>query len=131
MSPKAHNLMIPSHRTQVIIFERDGRTLDSCHTLFNVSEWIGNSLYSIEPCLGSMGTIIVNLETDQDPIHLPGVERWIDGDRRYTDYYIYANPENTNTLVWLIVDLTMEYRDLKKVQQKRNELLLTLESIAN
>ncbi len=123
--------MITSRMAQIIIFERSGLYEDSCNTFFETGMWEGQSLYSVEPWLGSMEPIFREMKRDQSPVFIPTVERSIKDQRRYFDYHVYIHPEDDGYLLWLLMDLTDTYERFRKIQQERNELLLQLESLSN
>jgi len=123
--------MITSKMSQIIIFEKSGLYLDSCNTFFETGMWEGQSLYSIEPWLESMEPLFREMKSDQSPVYIPAVERPINNQRKYFDYHVYPHPEDNRHLLWLLMDLTDTYEQMRKIQQERNELMLQLESLSN
>jgi len=74
-----------------------------------------------------MASVFRALSSSDAPIFVPAVERVIEGETGYFDYYVYQHPQAAYKLVWLLIDKTSHYTQLRVLQQMRNEQLLMLE----
>ena len=119
--------MLTAHMSQITIFERSGRFVESCNSLLNYSQLEGKSVFQHIPILQSMAPILSSLDMKDEPIYLPAVEESQGSHSFVLDYHIYNHPENEDFLILLAMDYTKMYEKLRALQQERNELLMKTE----
>ncbi|MEM7371109.1 MAG: hypothetical protein AAF587_21015 [Bacteroidota bacterium] len=112
---------------QVIVFERNGTMVDSCHGLADISALIGQSAFDIFPLVGSIKEVLAGLTTEAPPIKLPAVEFLLIDKKGYFDIQFFAHPANPDLLVWVLVDNTSLYEYFGKIQKERNLLRMEKE----
>ncbi len=115
-----HKIEYLDKKTQVVILDEKGSTIDSCNTLFPISTFGDHTINSL-PFLESIWSTIVAYEIDQ-PIDFPCIKLDINDVVRYCDNILTKKIENGKILiVWIITDFTDHYTSLVSLQQQRNE----------
>ncbi|MDP5171909.1 MAG: hypothetical protein NWR72_16790 [Bacteroidia bacterium] len=120
---KAHVL---DHSAQVIVFQKDGLMVDSCHTLSGVKSWENKSLYDSISLLRSMQFAFSHIG-NEEVIDIPCVDFVLEQRQGYYDFTFSLHPENPDLVVWLVKDQTRVYRYYAAIQQERNLLRLEKE----
>lgn len=120
-------LAVLDQLAQVIVFERTGIIIDSCHGLTDISSLLGQSAYEAFPLLGSIREVLSTLSADSPPIKLPAVEFSLLDKQGHFDFQLYAHPSDPNLLVWVLIDNTSLYQYFGKIQSERNLLRLEKE----
>ena len=120
-------LEVLNQLAQVIVFERTGRILDSCHGLVDITSIVGQSAYKVFSLLGSIKEVLTDLSSDAPPIKLPAVEFSLLDKKGYFDFQLFAHPKKENLLVWVLIDNTPLYEYFAKIQTERNLLRLEKE----
>lgn len=110
---------------QVIVFHKEGRMVETCHSLSNIESWEGENIYEIMPLLKSMRIAFEHI--GNDIIDLPCVDFILQQRHGYYDFTFRAHPENPDHIVWIIKDQTRIYRYYQAIQQERNLLRLEKE----
>lgn len=106
---------------QIIVFHKhEGRFIESCHSLSNISNWEGKNIYETLPLLKSMKVVFQHIGTDV--IDLPCVDFILNQRQGYYDFTFKAHPDNPDLIAWLIKDQTRVYRYYQSIQQERNLL---------
>ncbi len=107
---------------QVLTFGKDGKLFDSCHTIIDIQSYIGQSLYSLFPELGSIRLAILSLRRGDREIELPAVESNFFGLHGIFDFRLLAHPMIQDQYVWIVLNQTRMYHILRDIQQERNQL---------
>ena len=121
--------LILDQMAQLIVFDRAGHLLESCHALVDLKAFIGSSLYERYPLLDSLKEVLQNLSSSSLPLSLPGVDFSFEGRWGYYDFELFVHPEHPNKLVWILLDNTALYRYFRPIQQERNEMLADQERL--
>ena len=127
MKPRELKLHLLDKLAQVVVFDREGKILESCHSLINFGGLIGKSAYDTFPILGSMREVIRSLAVAGKPMSIPRVELAFRGLTGVFDFELYVHPDNDDWVIWFLIDQTQIYEYLRKIQQERNILLVEKE----
>lgn len=128
MNLKELKLRLLDHSAQVVVFDRQGQFVSSCHSLSDLSALEGTNVYAHFPLLAAMQETFEGLTQAALPVSLPAVEFLLMSRPGVFDFEFYAHPSDSNLLVWLLKDNTRLYRYLQEIQQERNELILRQET---
>ena len=120
--------MLTANRSQITIFERSGRFVESCNTIMDYQHLEGKSVFEHIPMLESLAPTLTQLKMKDAPIYLPAVSESQNAETYYVDYHIYNHPEQENYLILLAMDYSAMYKKLIALQQERNELRMQLET---
>ncbi|MEO0332252.1 MAG: ATP-binding protein, partial [Bacteroidota bacterium] len=104
------------YRSQYVVFDDQGRVLNSCHTLFPAPT--SGSLYEQIPFMEAMQDTFLQLSTGEDMTFLC-IKTNLMGREGY--YNLYIKRQSANELKWFIYDLTEFYSYLQPWQQERND----------
>ncbi len=127
MKPNELKHRLLNDLSQVVLFNKSGIILDSCHTLADLKSLIGKNAFENFPFLISARESLELLEPDMPGQTYVGVEmnEWgLDG---YFDFELRLHPFHPDEYVWLIVDQTQIYRYFKEIQSERNKLRMEME----
>lgn len=120
MIVRDHKIEYLDKKTQVVLLDDQGKSIDSCNTLFPISIFGEDTIDNL-PFLESLWSTIVNFEVDQ-PLEFPCIRLDIDKEEKYFDTTITKKMEGTDiVIVWILIDFTDHYRSLISLQQQRNE----------
>ena len=122
-------LAVLGQLAQVIVFQRDGKIVDSCHGLVDISSLIGKSAFEVFPLLGSISEVLASFTLDSPPMKLPAVEFQLLEKKGYFDFQLFAHPAEADLLVWVLIDNTPLYEYFGKIQSERNLLRLEKEQL--
>ena len=128
MSLKKLKCMLTANRSQITIFERSGRFVESCNTIMDYQYLEGKSVFEHIPLLESLAPTLSELQMQDAPIYLPAVSENRNTETYYLDYHIYNHPEQEDYLILLAMDYSEMYKKLIALQQERNELRMQLET---
>ncbi len=121
-----HKQRYSFERFQAIIFNGEGRLLDSCNALFDLSKHAEDSVYDVFPILeGVKDTLLTFVPNDSQKIHIPRIEFSFGGKFLICDFTFSAITYNdAPAYLWIIQDLTEQYNYLFVMQQERNESII-------
>lgn len=128
MSLKKLKCMLTANRSQITIFERSGKFVESCNTIMDYQHLEGKSVFEHIPMLQSIAPSLSQLQMQDAPIYLPAVSEVKNSETYYVDYHIYNHPEQKDYLVLLAMDYSEMYKKLIALQQERNELMMKMET---
>ncbi|MEO0472705.1 MAG: hypothetical protein AAF206_24025 [Bacteroidota bacterium] len=114
-------------KAQIMLFDRKGVLLESCHALADVKPMLGQSVYELFPIIDSMQSVIWEQNKDADPIRIPAVDFSLNQRKGYFDFELFPHPEQEDQAVWILIDQTRVYKYFQKVQQQRNVMLVEKE----
>ncbi|MEM6629126.1 MAG: hypothetical protein AAF694_05615 [Bacteroidota bacterium] len=120
--------MLTANRSQITIFERSGKFVESCNTIMDYQHLEGKSVFEHIPMLQSIAPSLSQLQMQDAPIYLPAVSEVKNSETYYVDYHIYNHPEQKDYLVLLAMDYSEMYKKLIALQQERNELMMKMET---
>jgi len=120
MNANDHKIEYLNKKTQVVILDEQGNSIDSCDTLFPISSF-GDHTVSNLPFLESLWSTILNFEVDQ-PLEFLCVRLDINDEPRYFDTTLTKKIEGEIiSVIWILIDFTDHYSSLVSLQQQRNE----------
>lgn len=127
MKPHELKNQLLNDLSQVVIFDKTGKILDSCHTLSDFKHLIGNNAFQTFPFLLSVRESLDLLTKESPSQSYVGVEMDEYGLDGYYDLDLRIHPYHDNEYVWLIVDQTQIYRYFREIQSERNKLRMEME----
>ncbi|MEL6676802.1 MAG: hypothetical protein AAFR61_31625 [Bacteroidota bacterium] len=131
MNLKALKCTLTSSLAQIILIDREGTLLGSCHSVADLRKIEGLSAYAHFPLLIGMQQAFEELKTPSEKAQLPMVEFSLGERKGFFDFEFSIHPENPDQIIWLIKDRTDVYTLLQQIQQERNLLLIEKEDLKN
>jgi hypothetical protein len=127
MNPNELKNRLLNDLSQVVIFDKKGLILDSCHTLTNFKDLIGKNAFEVFLFLGSIQDSLDLLKPEAPSQSYVGVEMNAHGLDGYYDFEVRLHPFYEDQYVWLIIDQTQIYEYFKEIQSERNKLRMEME----
>lgn len=127
MKPNELKNQLLNDLSQVVIFNHDGKILDSCHTLSDFKHLIGKNAYQTFPFLLTVRESLDLLSKESPSQSYVGVEMDEFGLDGYYDLEMRLHPHHDDEYVWLIVDQTQVYQYFREIQSERNKLRMEME----
>ncbi|MEM6345221.1 MAG: hypothetical protein AAF927_15125 [Bacteroidota bacterium] len=127
MSLKEHKYQLLNRYHQIIIFDLEGKLLDSCNSMIDLKQLPNQNVFDQWPVLESVRPALHQLEDLEVPFRLPAVELSLPELKGIFDFEFSIHPEYPEQIVWLLIDQTRIYRYFRRIQQERNMLLLEKE----
>jgi hypothetical protein len=118
MNPNELKNRLLNDLSQVVIFDKKGLILDSCHTL---------TTFEVFLFLGSIQDSLDLLKPEAPSQSYVGVEMNAHGLDGYYDFEVRLHPFYEDQYVWLIIDQTQIYEYFKEIQSERNKLRMEME----
>ncbi len=126
MNLKAYKTKFLESWVQFVVFDTNGNFVDSCDTLFSISESNAN-LFPDIPFLESIKELFTTLKTG-DTINFPCIKTEVKNYSAFCDYIFYKiNYQERFCILWIIADFTEHYTNLTTLQQQRNESVIQQE----
>jgi len=120
MTAKDHKVEYLDKKTQVVLLDEQGKSIDSCDTLFPVSI-LGDHPVSHLPFLESSWDTVLSFGVNQ-PLEFSCVRLGINDEEKYYDTALTKKIENKKSfIVWVLTDFTDHYSSVVFLQQQRNE----------
>ena len=115
---------------QVVKITPDGTLIESCNTVFDLTEKYGSSIFNEFPFLRGMEPAIHMLWPGDPPFCLPGMALQIEGKELYCDLEFHRlEVDKEFSLVWLVKERTSIYLRMQEMQQGKNESMIQNEII--
>jgi len=112
-------------KAQVVLFTSEGGLIESCDTLIDVTKLTKqSSLFEAFPMLESLQSNFNLLNDIDNELYFPRVEFSYNDKEWVFDFTFYKKNDAKGVFIWLIQDLTRQYRYLFDVQQERNESIV-------
>lgn len=127
MKPNELKNQLLNDSSQVVIFDKAGKILDSCHTLSDFKHLIGNNAFDTFPFLLTVRDSLDLLSQASPSQSYVGVEMQEYGLDGYYDLEMRLHPYHEDEYVWLIIDQTQVYRYFREIQSERNKLRMEME----
>ncbi len=126
MNLKAYKTKFLESWVQFVVFDTNGNFVDSCDTLFSISE-SNASLFDDIPFLESIKELFTTLKTGER-INFPCITTEVSDYSAFCDYVFYKiSYQNETCILWVIADFTEHYTNLTTLQQQRNESVIQQE----
>ncbi len=116
-----------SQKAQIVLFNEKGRLLETCNTLIDVQSYKDRSLYDVFAFLESIQSSLIELGKEGGELYFPRVEVLYNQKEWVFDFIFKRQVEDLSTIVWIIQDLTSQYKYLYHVQKERNESIIQQE----
>lgn len=122
MTAKEYKVKYLLQKMQVVQFTRAGVLIDSCDALLDISSFKNENLYRVFSFLESLQSVISELTPANGDLCFPRMEIVYRGEELALDFILKVNEENDDIIIWIIQDLTSQYKHLFNIQQERNEV---------
>lgn len=113
-----------SRNTQFVLFDTEGKLLESCDSLFKTQSLDNKAIFEWFPFLEGISDVLQMMEFGQEMLFQKVQKPWEKLPGVY-DFQVIRQPApEQNTLLLIITDYTQMYRNYQALQQQFNELYI-------
>ncbi len=116
---------------QVILVTKDGRVVESCNSIFDVTPFKQKTVTDWFPFIESVFPTVLYMDTKAPELLFSKVENPSSFLPGYYDFtFSVVQIDNEEYVLWEVYDFTSLYQDFRHYQQKRNELEIQRQILA-
>lgn len=123
-----------AHRCQFILFTKDGKLMQTCNTLVDISAYLHQSIYPVFPFLESLRDALEVLQPDDSPIEFPRLEHFINGietNYKVLDCRIECILDKQQPILLLVIEYHPDaHQYIFQIQQEGKESAIQKELLA-
>lgn len=123
-----------ANRCQFILFTKDGKLIQTCNTLLDISFFLQQSIYPVFPFLESIQDMLESLQPNDPPLDFPRLENFVHGINtsfKVLDCRIECIMNNTIPALLLIIEHHPDaHQYIFQIQQEGKESAIQKELLA-